>query len=94
MINIIENIVCEEFDVMTDDLRCGSRKKNVVSAKNAVWYFLYTICCMSSSRIAKEYNTTQRNFWYAVSKLKFLTRVDKDCCTQFEKMGNKIREKL
>ena len=94
MINKIENVVREEFGVTQDEIRSGSRAKHIVAAKNAVWYFLYTIAGLSSSKIAKEYNTTQRNFWYAVSKLKFLTRVDKDCCAQFENMGNKIRERL
>ncbi len=93
MINNVEKIVCEEFSVTQEDIRSGSRTKNVVAAKNAVWYFLYTIGGLSSSKIAKEYNTTQRNFWYAVSKLKFLTKADKDCSAQFAKMEDKIKEK-
>ena len=94
MINKIENIVCEEFGVTSEDIHSGSRAKNIVAAKNAVWYFLYTVYGLSSSKIAKEYNTTQRNFWYAISKLKFLVKADKDCCAQFSRIGDKIMEKL
>ena len=92
MINRVEKIVCEEFNVTQEGIRSSSRIKNVVSAKNAVWYFLYTIHGMPSSKIAKEYNTTQRNFWYAISKLKFLTKANKEVCIQFAKLEDKIRE--
>ena len=93
MINKIENIVCEEFGVSQEELHSGSRARHIVEAKNAVWYFLYTISGLSSSKIAKEYNTTQRNSWYAISKLKFLTNVDKGCEAKFSKIEDKIMEK-
>ena len=92
MINMVEKIVCEEFNVTQEEIRSSSRIKNIVSAKNAVWYLLYTIHGMPSSKIAKEYNTTQRNFWYAISKLKFLTKANKEVCMQFDKLEDKIRE--
>ena len=94
MINKIENIVCEEFGVTSEDIHSSSRAKNIIAAKNAVWYLLYTQTELSSSKIAKEYNTTQRNFWYATSKLKFLVKADKAYEAQFERMKDKIREKL
>ena len=93
MINKIENIVCEEFGVTQEELHSGSRTKHIVAAKNAVWYFLYTIGGLSSSKIAKEYNTTQRNFWYATSRLKFLVKADKSYETQFDRLKAKIKGK-
>lgn len=94
MINVIEKVVCEEFNVHTEELRSGARSKDVVAAKNAVWYFLYTIAGLSSSKISREYHTTQRNFWYAISKLKFLTKADKAYELQFSALENKIKERF
>ena len=94
MINKIENIVCEEFGVTSEDIHSGSRAKNIVAAKNAVWYFLYTIAGLSSSKISREYHTTQRNFWYAISKLKFLTKADKSYEAQFSALEDKIKERV
>jgi len=67
---VIEDLVCRHFNVTIEDMRGRSRVRDIVDARQFVWYIEHAILGYRGTHIAREYGVTTRNVFYASSVIR------------------------
>lgn len=62
---VVEELVCKHFGVSVDDMRGRSRVRDIVDARQFVWFIEHAILGYRGTHIAREYKVTTRNVFYA-----------------------------
>lgn len=92
VLDVLDNVVCDYFEVSIYDIYWGSSAKIPSTARSYIYYVAHVDLGISIRCIYKRYNRQERGVYYAISKIRYAIEHFKPYAKEYDEISDKFNE--
>lgn len=90
LLDRVESIICDYFNVDTNSIVNNDRRSNVTLARGMIIYMLHTKYGFSANKLANIYFRTRRAIFWHISKIGYIIKKQKTYIKIYEEICNRV----